>query len=139
NLLRWNTGLSNVAPDIKRTESIGDVWFIGGGSVASAVAYFLVLAGLSFEATIFDGDIVEIENLDRSPIFRWDDEGESKATVVATYLRNHGILAHAEPTWLDGSQLWKNRQQGKPDLLVSAANERNVRYAIETGRPPAQI
>jgi hypothetical protein len=139
NLLHWDAKARDVGRNIKTTESLGNIWFVGGGSVGSAVAYFLTLAGLNFEATIFDRDDVKIENLDRSPIFQSKDEGQSKAKVIARFLSARGVQARAEPIWLDESQGWKGRQQGTPDILVSAANERNVRYAIETQFPPVQV
>jgi hypothetical protein len=139
NLLKWTCELAERCPLINTRDSLGNVWFVGAGSVGSAIAYFLVLAGVKFEATIFDGDSVKVENLDRSPIFRYEDVGESKAEVVAKFLRAQGISATAERSWLDRSEKWKQRQQGVPDILISAANERNVRYAIESLLPPVQI
>jgi len=139
NLLKWTGELAECGPLVNSRDSLGKLWFVGAGSVGSAIAYFLALAGVKFDATIFDGDSVKIENLDRSPIFRYDDVGESKAEVVAKFLRARGVSATAEPAWLDQSEIWKQRQQGDPDILISAANERNVRYSIETLLPPVQI
>jgi hypothetical protein len=139
NLLKWTCELAEPCPLINTRDSLGNLWFVGAGSVGSAIAYFLALAGVKFETTIFDGDSVKVENLDRSPIFRYEDVGESKAEVVAKFLRAQGISATAEPSWLDRSEKWKQRQQGVPDILVSAANERNIRYTIESLLPPVQI
>lgn len=139
NLLKWTCELAECCPLINTRDSLGKLWFVGAGSVGSAIAYFLALAGVKFDATIFDGDSVKVENLDRSPIFRHEDVGESKAEVVTRFLRARGISATAEPTWLDQSEIWKQRQQGDPDILISAANERNVRYSIENLLPPVQI
>jgi hypothetical protein len=139
NLLKWTCGMVERDPLISTEHSLGNLWFIGAGSVGSAIAYFLVLAGMNFEATIFDGDSVETENLDRSPVFTVRDVGRNKAEVVAEFLRSYGISAVDDPTWLDQSEKWKGRQQGVPDILISAANERNVRYLIESLLPPVQI
>jgi hypothetical protein len=50
-----------------------------------------------------------------------------------------GIDATAEPGKLRESQAWQTRQAGTPDILISAANEDNVRYDIENGYPPIQV
>src|SRR5205814_6498577 len=59
NLLQWNTTVMRDGTTEIEAVSLGDIWFVGAGSVGSAIAYFLVLAGLNFKATIFDRDIVE--------------------------------------------------------------------------------
>jgi molybdopterin/thiamine biosynthesis adenylyltransferase len=139
NAFNWNCGREETDCWLKSDHFLGHLWFVGAGSVGSAIAYFLTMAGAKFEATIFDGDRVKVENLDRSPIFSYEDVGKPKAEVLAEFLRARGISAIGEPVWLDQSEKWKQRQQGVPDLLVSAANERDVRYLIETLLPPVQI
>jgi len=118
---------------------LGTIWFVGCGSVGSAIAYFLALAGYRFTAVLFDKDIVKIENLDRSPIFTFDDQTHPKVESVARFLRQFGIAAEPEPHWLDESAVWKGRQAGTPDIIVAAANERDVRYQIESQFPAIQI
>ncbi len=118
---------------------LGEIWFVGAGSVGSATAYFLAIAGYAFKARLFDMDIVKIENLDRSPIFVHADRGKSKTGVTARFLREFGLKALSHPHALDQVPAWKSRQNGVPDVLVSAANERNVRFEIENGLPPIQI
>jgi len=118
---------------------LGRLWFAGAGSVGSAAAYFLALAGYRFDARLFDMDIVKIENLDRSPIFLYADRGRPKVRSVARYLRQFGLSAIGHPHALDEAAAWRNRQPGMPDLLISAANERDVRFEIETQLPPIQI
>jgi hypothetical protein len=139
NLLDWSCEKTDSCVTVNVGDSLGHLWFVGAGSVGSAIAYFLALAGVKFEATIFDADCVTLENLDRSPVFCFEDVGKSKAEVVAKFLRARGISALAEPVWLDQSEKWRRRQQGIPDILISAANERNVRYIIESLFPPLQI
>jgi hypothetical protein len=118
---------------------LGRLWFAGAGSVGSAAAYFLALAGYRFEATLFDMDIVKTENLDRSPVFLFADVGKPKVRSVARFLRRFGIPAVGHPHALDEAPAWRKRPPGTPDLLISAANERDVRFEIETQLPPIQI
>lgn len=123
-------------------EHFGRLWTIGAGSVGSSVLYFLTLATRRLAALVFDMDTVKVENLDRSPIFTAENarEEDYKALVAAAYLKSVGVEdadAVAEP--LDLARKWIGRSQGEPDLVVSAANERNVRYIIEQSCPPLQI
>jgi hypothetical protein len=140
-LLRWTPKVGEPTSYPAPETWLGNIWFIGAGSVGSAVAYFLTLAGLKFECTIFDHDVVKVENLDRSPIFTYvaAKSGQRKVDAIAQYLERLGIRATPEPYWLDNSPIWKARQQGVPDIMISAANERNVRYGIESLYPPIQI
>jgi molybdopterin/thiamine biosynthesis adenylyltransferase len=115
------------------------VWIVGAGSVGSAVAYFLALCGFRFNPLLIDMDIVKIHNLDRSPVFAFDDLRGSKVEAVKRFLATAGITAAVDPTSLRRSTAWQTRQAGTPELLVSAANEDNVRYDIEQGYPPIQV
>jgi hypothetical protein len=87
-------------------------------------------------------DFVKVENLDRSPIFTARDAQNRLSKVEATelYLQAVGVERVAkEREPLDQSQIWFAREAGTPDLVISAANERNVRYIIEKSAPPLQI
>jgi len=131
-------------PPIGLDQDLGALWAVGLGSVGTAVLYFLTLVTRRLSATLFDMDFVKIQNLDRSPIFKaCDAEKDSeKKKVDATewYLRSVGVQKVLnEPLALDESSVWSNRQMGTPDIVVSAANERNVRYVVEQSAPPLQI
>jgi hypothetical protein len=139
NLLSYSSELSDDRRYAPAGTDLGNLWFVGVGSVGSSVAYFLALAGYRFNAVLFDEDIVKIENLDRSPIFLFEHQGLPKVAVVGDFLRSFGVSVIEEPRWLDQSDLWKDRAIGDPDLMISAANERNVRFEIETQFPPIQI
>jgi len=120
-LFAWKSTTSSSTVCLQRGYQLGNIWFVGAGSVGSTVAYFLALAGLKFDAMVFDNDIIKVHNLDRSPVFRASDEGKLKVEALVWYLNQ--------------SEIGKTRQQGSPDILVSAANERNVRYLIESQYP----
>jgi hypothetical protein len=126
------------------TSNFGSIWSVGTGSVGTAVLYFLTLVTNRFSSALFDMDSVKIHNLDRSPIFVASDSEEvnrrSKVDATEAYLRSVGVQNVAkEQKPLDESALWFDRKTGTPDLLISAANERNVRYIIEQSSPPLQI
>jgi hypothetical protein len=137
--------LDSEAPAIDLGTDLGAIWAIGAGSVGTAILYFLTLATHRFSATLFDMDFVKIHNLDRSPIFASYDaepnpEPRRKVDATESYLRAVGVEnVRSEPRALDESSFWFDRQAGTPDIMVSAANERNVRYVIEQSAPPLQI
>ncbi len=119
---------------------IGTLWVAGTGSVGTAILYFLTLLTRSFSCTLFDMDEVKVHNLDRSPIFVNSDVGSPKVLAVEQFLRQAGVTdVRAEACALHESAIWRDRQEGTPDLLLSAANERDVRYRIESAYPPVQV
>ena len=125
-------------PDPKR--HLGSIWTIGTGSVGTAILYFLTLFTRNFNAVLIDKDHVEIENLDRSPIFVADDDKKSKVTATKDYICNAGgRCVQVENCSLSQSKFWQNRQEGTPDLVIAAANEDHVRYLIEASMPPVQV
>lgn len=140
NALNWSEELIDPASGrISCETNLGEIWTVGTGSMGTAILYFLTMANRNFNATLFDMDIVKIHNLDRSPIFLNEDFGKHKVDVTQKYLNRVGISnVRAESVSLDESAIWKHRQQ-EPDILIPAANERNVRSIIELGMPPVQI
>jgi hypothetical protein len=142
NTFRWNNELEKRPLPFIPNAELGRIWTIGAGSVGTAALYFLTLATRRFSSVTFDMDEVKIENLDRSPIFFATDASDelNKSDVATAYLRSVGVAdAVAEREPLDLSKRWAARQIGEPDLVIAAANERNVRYIIEQSCPPMQI
>ena len=138
----WKTGAPSahtlkVTPDFQ----LGELWCIGVGSVGSCALFFLPLVTRSFDAVLIDKDKVEIENVTRSALFSWRDDNVPKVDVAQRWLREAGVREiEAHFAWLDQMpDRWMRRQPGTPDILISAANERNVRSTIEAGYPPLQI
>jgi ThiF family len=142
NTFRWSGRPDHEPPPFPADIDLGEIWTIGAGSVGTAALYFLTLATRGFSAVTVDMDIVKVENLDRSPIFNALDaqHGRHKSEVATSYLRSVGVThAEFELDPLDKSARWLSRSAGTPDLVISAANERNVRYVIEQSCPPLQI
>ena len=141
NCLNWELGIE-IQPHevISPTQlGLGNLWVVGAGSVGTSILYFLSLTTQKFHTTVFDHDTVKIHNLDRSPIFSNSDVTQNKAGVIKHWLNTHGISATAEPKALHESKDWNEREEGTPDVLISAANEFNVRSVIESRFPPLQI
>lgn len=112
---------------------------VGAGSVGSACAYFLPRLGFLGHVDVVDLDKVEIENLDRSPLFESQHDTHAKATAVAEYLRNRGVSAAAYPV------TWSVFVQENPHLLrkhdawLALANEHGVRRSMQSNYPPVTI
>ena len=142
NTFRWNDELEKQPLPFAGNAEVGRIWTVGTGSVGTAALYFLTLVTHRFSSVTFDMDEVKTENLDRSPIFVATDASQklNKSDVTTAYLKSVGVAdAIAERDPLDISRRWSERQPGEPDLVVAAANERNVRYIIEQCCPPLQI
>ena len=92
---------------------------------------------------VVDKDKVEPENVTRSALFSCQDalEAAPKVEVAQSWLQAAGVKrTEAHFAWLDEiTEQWMRRRLGTPDILISAANERNVRSTIEAGYPPLQV
>ena len=85
-------------------------------------------------------DVVKLHNLDRSPIFAFSNIGRPKVVSARDYLKRLGIKnVRTDDRPLHESRLWNERQASEPDLVIAAANEKKVRYYIESGFPPIQL
>ena len=139
---RWQVGPPPPdAPIVAPGFALGELWCIGVGSVGSSALFFLSLITRAFDAVLVDRDPVELENVRRSPLFSWRDEDQYKVEVASRWLSGAGV-EWIEPhiAWLDEiPERWNGRPAGTPDILISAANERNVRSIIEAGYPPVQV
>lgn len=116
-----------------------NVLMVGAGSVGSASAYFLPRLGFLGHVDVVDLDKVEIENLDRSPLFVAEHDGQAKASVVADHLKLRGLSATAH------SITWNAFVQENPALLrkhdawLALANEHGVRRSMQSNYPPTTL
>ena len=140
----WRAGIPSAdTPRMEPRFELGNVWSIGVGSVGSCALFFLGLITQNFRSVLVDRDNVEIENVTRSALFSWRDalREAPKVDVAARWL-HEARVGQIEPlvAWLDEiPDHWARRPTGTPDLLISAANERNVRSVIEGSHPPLQV
>ena len=140
----WSTGIQSQPRPTKPTGfEMGQIWCVGVGSVGSCALFFLSLATQNFHAVLVDRDNVEVENVTRSALFTWQDasQGTPKVQVSERWLDQAGVREiTAHNAWLhELSKEWVERPQGTPDILISAANEKNVRSTIENYLPPVQV
>ena len=68
---------------------------VGAGGIGAAVIPALAGAGVG-QLTIIDGDTVDLSNLQRQPLYRTDDIGQSKAHLAADFVarRNPHVALH---------------------------------------------
>ena len=140
----WRAGLPSAdVPRVLPNFALGELWSIGVGSVGSCGLFFLSFVTRDFRAVLVDADHVKVENVTRSALFSWRDalERENKADVAGHWLNKAGVQdVERQVAWLDEiPDRWRGRKLGTPDIVISAANERNVRSVIEHSLPPLQV
>jgi hypothetical protein len=139
NSLDWKSGTAPGDPAIPDGD-LGSIFTVGVGSVGTAALYFLTLANRRFQPTLIDMDPVRRHNLDRSPIFADSDVGEAKVDVARLFLAGAGFRNIRTATCaLHETDTWMARPAGNPDIVIASANEKKVRYHIESQFPPVQI
>ena len=131
------------SPRISPDMALGELWCVGVGSVGSCTLFFLSLLTRRFDAVLVDPDEVILENVRRSALFSWLDAfaGAHKVEVARRWLSEAGVArVETYSAWLhEIFERWGSRQSGTPDILISAANDRNVRSLIEAFHPPLQV
>jgi molybdopterin/thiamine biosynthesis adenylyltransferase len=113
-------GASRAAP--QRTLATARIVLLGVGGLGSWAAYALASAGIG-RLEIFDGDDVEISNLNRQILFAESDVGRPKAIVAAEALArfNPHMEVHAVPRRLEGPGDVRAAVAGA-DFVVDAAD-----------------
>ena len=116
---------------------VGRGLIIGGGAVASAVAYWLMLWGNRSAWTVMDRDFVKLHNTNRCLLFFPEDAGwpdrqpKSKVSCIARH------LADVVPVfaWYDQA----TEAQQVYDTVLVLANERHVRTLVSSRHDPIQL
>jgi molybdopterin/thiamine biosynthesis adenylyltransferase len=137
----WNMRGGDAAaqgPSVE-AQDLGRVMLIGCGAVGSSIAYLLPLAGIGGRVQLIDGDLVDTTNLNRSPMFGFGDLTRSKCDVVASHLRRAGIDAEPIHAWFDEAMARGLAFRERPDVVIPAANDRDVRRLVQHQVPPLQV
>ena len=113
-------GLS--APDCQARLRDARVAVLGVGGLGSWTALSLACCGVG-ELALYDGDVVELSNLNRQILFCEEDLGEPKATVAAAALQrfNPAMRTHAEVRAVDSVGELREVVRGAA-LVVDAAD-----------------
>jgi hypothetical protein len=135
--LAWVQGVTQAPwPD---NLNIGNVLMVGAGSVGSSAVYCMHLSGLAGNLTVVDGDIVKVENFNRSPIFGRQTYEMSKSKAVAGFLSGSALNATAEPLWWNEFFAKRGRTTFEFDIWLPLANEFGVRRQMQHNVPPLMI
>ncbi len=102
---------------------------VGAGGLGVPVISYLAAAGVG-SLTVIDGDVVEISNLQRQPIFTSADIGVEKVSAVALYIAslNPEVNVRTHATTLteeNADDLFDG-----VDLVIDATDSFEARYAI---------
>lgn len=113
-----------------------DLLMLGAGSVGSASAYFLTQLNILANVDISDADIVKVENFSRSPLFGKSTYLAFKPSAVASSLAGTTIAVTPINTWWDEHT---GANVGKYDIVLPLANERGIRWNVQSSVPPLMI
>lgn len=120
--------------------TLGNIWLLGCGSIGSSALYFLSLGPAKSIIRLIDGDVLKNHNLDRGACFMARDLGEYKVRACENFLRNCShVQVLTDPKFLHESSLWESRSPQEVDVVISAANEYDIRTRIENAFPPIQV
>ena len=122
----------------QRKLKAASVALIGVGGIGSAVLPALVGAGIG-RVTIIDGDVVELANLHRQPLFREADMGQPKAVLAADAMTRLNRFVELRPVrgridtanagdWLAGH-----------DLVIDGSDNFATRLAVSDACVGARI
>lgn len=113
----------------QRKLTAASVAVVGAGGVGSAVIPLLAGAGIG-RLTIIDDDVVDRTNLQRQPIFRDDQVGESKAELAAAFVRN--LNPHVEVSGIHERLTAENAESllSGNDLVIDGCDNFATRLVV---------
>ena len=102
---------------------------IGAGGIGSAIIPALAGAGVG-KLTIIDGDVVEIANLHRQPLFGEGDEGKAKAQLAAEFAKrlNRFVAVTSKPERIDSANA--ERLLAGHSLVIDGSDNFATRLAV---------
>ena len=102
---------------------------IGAGGIGSAIIPALAGAGVG-KLTIIDGDVVEIANLHRQPLFGEADEGKAKAQLAAEFAMrlNRFVAVTPKPERIDSANA--ERLLAGHSLVIDGSDNFATRLAV---------
>lgn len=131
----WELGARDGAqgPELGLPVDVGRVLQVGAGAVGCALDYWLAFFDVAGSWTLIDGDVVEVNNLNRQLLFLAIDAGfpaslaRNKSDVCAERLRNR---SRSVPHWYDAPES-QDARAGVFDLVLPLANERGIRPLLQ--------
>lgn len=131
--------LHTTNPPLPDTITLGTVELAGVGSIGSSLLYVIDMLPVSAEFVLTDHDIVEYENLNRSPVFSVEDavKGHAKVTTGARYLAGHDGITVQTHTERYGET--KDQDAVSPDIVIPEVDDNRAREDIQYSRPPLMV
>lgn len=120
---------------------INSLLLVGCGAVGAGIAYLLPFMSVTIpRLVLIDGDAVDVTNLNRVPLFFFEDAGLSrlKTDLVAEYLGHSDVRAEIM-TGRFADAVRGSLKTRLFDVVVPAANEDGVHAAIQQQCPPLMI
>jgi hypothetical protein len=127
------------APEVSGPLDIGRILLAGAGAIGSAIAYIADLEFLGGDMTVLDQDVVDVTNLNRSPLFSVMDAftESDKSVVVARYLAGRGArLTSLRGTWHEHAD---RLGIAGHDVWISLTNEHGAWAEIPFQLPPVVL
>jgi hypothetical protein len=112
---------------------------VGVGMIGSSALYVLRMLSLIGRLEVIDHDLVRIENLNRSPMLRYNMQGLPKAQVGMEYIQSSGLQVGSYIGTYGDYLKERGRTPNEMDLLFPLADEYDVRRTIENNYPPMMI
>jgi len=140
-LLRYSRQIMLPQIDIAGQQKLlaAKVLIIGAGGLGSPAAMYLAAAGVG-EISIYDGDQVDLTNLQRQIAHHEADIGIAKAISSLNTLKslNSEVIVHAHPVKLMGQEL--QAAVAAADVVLDCSDNFSTRFAINsacvaTGKP----
>ncbi len=92
--------LPTIGPSGQEQLSRSKVLVIGAGGLGCPALIYLASSGVG-HITIIDGDLVEVSNLHRQPLFGWQDIGSYKSRIARQRLLE--LMPHVDVQWKEES------------------------------------
>jgi molybdopterin/thiamine biosynthesis adenylyltransferase len=116
----------------------GRVLIVGAGGLGSPAAIYLAAAGVG-RLVLYDGDTVDLTNLQRQILHTTDRIGQAKATSAAQALQalNPHVDIDARARRLDAAEL--AAQLTGIDVVLDCSDNRATRYAVNRACVAARV
>jgi adenylyltransferase/sulfurtransferase len=116
----------------------GRVLIVGAGGLGSPAAIYLAAAGVG-RLVVYDGDAVDLTNLQRQILHTTDRIGQAKAVSAAQSLRalNPHVSIDARARRLDGAEL--AGVLADIDVVLDCSDNRATRYAVNRACVAARV
>jgi len=129
--------LRDIGPKGQKRLKSAHVAIVGAGGIGNPLALYLGCAGVG-ALTLYDPDVVSLENLHRQILFTEEDIGAPKAAASAAHLfaRNPHCKVHAVETAVKGADAFADKTF---DVIINATDRWTSRDAVNRAAVSARL